>query len=60
MIVGSWDEIKKLTKKNLLSLVQTYSDYVMEFSEEHREDGCYPVCLPEFYDNEWQIMGEGD
>ena len=53
------DEINnKLTRQELLHLAQHYSEYVMEFPETH-DEGSYPVCLEEFYINEYQDILEG-
>lgn len=47
--------MESLTKEELLELIKAYSDYVMEYYEEH-DEGQYPVCVKEFYDYEYQIM----
>ena len=46
--------MEKLTKKELLKLIKAYNDYVMTFYEEH-DESCFPICIYEFFDNEYQI-----
>ena len=46
--------LSSLSKESLIHLIQSYDEYLIDFSEEHGNDGCYPVCLGEFYDNEYQ------
>ena len=36
----------------LVHLSEQYSNYVVEFYDDHG-DGEYPVCIMEFYDNEY-------
>jgi len=41
---------------NLLDLLEAYDKYIKEFQEQHGNcmDGCYPVCVEEFYFNDYQ------
>jgi hypothetical protein len=52
----SWDDIAKLSKKELYRVSVLYSNYVNEFGERRMGDGCWPVCLAEFYENEYQNL----
>ena len=38
--------------QELIRLVRAYDKYVIEVVD--REDGSIPVCLEEYFDNEWQ------
>lgn len=51
-----WDDIYKLDKVLLGELLYQYDQYVIEVTD--REDGSVPVCVAEFYDNEWQDILE--
>ena len=52
------NSIAELSKSELLRLMQEYNEYVMNYEE--NSEG-YPVCLEEFYDNEYQyILYVGD
>ena len=52
------NEIEDLNKKELLRLMTEYDKYVKDFEE--NSEG-YPVCLEEFYKNDYQyILHEGD
>ena len=52
-----YNKLEELSKEDLLKLLMAYSDYVMSFYEEH-DLGSFPVCIYEFYDNEYQELGE--
>ena len=43
----------QLTYNELLNLINSYSDYVIEFYDTH-SSGEYPVCIYEFYEYEFQ------
>ena len=46
-----------LSKSELLSLLRAYDSYIQEANDEDRyRDGWYPVCIAEFYDNEYQLL----
>lgn len=43
----------------LVDLIVEYNNYVMKYPEDHDvRGGNYPVCLEEFYDNEYQEILE--
>lgn len=48
-----YNKLEKLNKEDLLKLLMAYSDYIMNFYEEH-DCSSFPVCIYEFYDNEHQ------
>ena len=45
-------EIKNLKKGVIFNLLLEYDKYVIEITD--REDGSVPVCVLEFYQNEYQ------
>jgi len=46
------DDIKE---DELLALLKAYDEYIQSANDEKRYDtGWMPVCINEFYDNEWQ------
>ena len=49
----TWQEVEALTREELLRLAKAYSNYVIEWHEVRGLDSS-PVCLAEFYDNEFQ------
>jgi hypothetical protein len=49
--------LEDLSKEELQDLLAKYSDYVMNYEEEH-ELGGSPVCIYEYYDNEYQLEKE--
>jgi hypothetical protein len=50
-------KLNSLTKAELIRLIDKYDIYIKDYIEDHGvcEDGCCPVCLKEFYDNEFQF-----
>lgn len=52
-----YNKLEELSKEDLLKLLMAYSDYIISFYEEH-DYGSFPVCIYEFYDNEYQELGE--
>jgi len=45
----------ELSKDELLGLLYAYDKYIQEANKEDRyREGWYPVCIAEFYDNEYQ------
>ena len=48
-------KLEDLSKEELLEFIKEYDNYIFEFEQEH-DLGCMPVCVSEFYDNEWQII----
>ena len=50
--------LKALNKKELLSFIGYYNNYIINFYEDH-EEGMEPVSVYEFFDNEYQeILNE--
>lgn len=47
-----WKEIEELPHQELFDLLKEYDKYVIEVTD--REDGSVPVCVLEFYQNEYQ------
>jgi hypothetical protein len=49
------DRLQKLSKDELISLLISYNNYIINFYEnlEYYNDSV-PVCVMEFYDNEYQ------
>jgi len=47
-----WNDIQTLPKQEIYKLLYCYNNYVIEVCD--REDGSIPVCLEEYYMNEWQ------
>jgi len=47
--------MESLTRPELMRLTVLYSNYVMEYPDTHGP-GCYPVCVQEFYMNEYQDL----
>lgn len=45
--------LEKLNKETLLDLIYDYDRYIIEFYEEH-DTGMTPVCVEEYYNNEYQ------
>ena len=53
------DLIKQLNKKELLDLIRRYDMYVQDANEKDLfKEGWRPVCIDEFYDNEYQEILE--
>ena len=47
----------QLSKRELVDVIEAYSDYIITFYEYHDKD-CEPVCFYEFYDCEYQESDE--
>ena len=47
-----WLAIGSLSQEELFNLLYHYNAYVIEVCD--REDGSVPVCLPEYFSNEFQ------
>lgn len=45
-------ELSKLSKDELLDLIVSYDNYVKEMD---MEAGQYPVCLSEYYENDYLL-----
>lgn len=55
-------ELRELDKEQIIDLVDAYDTYITNFCDDNAgnklvDDVC-PVCLLEFYDNEYQIILE--
>lgn len=59
-------DLEKMSKEEIEALLSEYDKYIQTANEEDKySTGWKPVCLAEFYDNEFQeimreIMYEGD
>ena len=42
-----------LSKENYIKALEAYVKYVTEYPEEH-DEGCYPACFNEWFNNEYQ------
>lgn len=51
--------MENLDREELLNFIKAYNDYVIDFFEEH-DLGMCPISVYEFYDNEYQLMKEGE
>lgn len=47
--------LNKLNKKELLELLKAYDEYILDSNDGDRySDGFYPVCIEEFYLNDFE------
>lgn len=47
--------LNKLNKKELLELLKAYDEYIQDANDGERySDGFYPVCIKEFYMNDFE------
>ena len=46
--------LENLSKNELLRLIILYDKYVIEFFDDEVHEGMIPVCIEEFYNNEYQ------
>ena len=55
-------DLEELSKEELLDILWHYDTYIENYMEEHGtcKDGCCPVCLLEFVNNEYQDIKEED
>lgn len=51
-----WDKIGNLDQHEMFNLLYHYNRYVIEVCD--REDGSVPVCLPEYYTDDYQLEME--
>lgn len=52
-------KIYALDKEELLELLKEYDEYIQEANDENRyADGWFPVCISEFYDNEYEEQSD--
>ena len=46
----------QLSKEELLDLLYAYDKYIQEANDDNRyAEGWYPVCIEEFYDNDYEF-----
>jgi len=46
---------KDISREELLALLAAYDEYIQDANDEDKfEGGWRPVCLNEFFDNEWE------
>lgn len=51
--------MENLSKERLLDLLKCYDEYIQSANDDDRyKDGWYPVCIEEFYYNEYQLILE--
>lgn len=50
-IIKLWRAIENLSKEEMFDLLKQYNYYVIEVCD--REDGSVPVCLLEYFENEY-------
>ena len=48
--------LEDLSKNELLRLIRLYDKYVIEFFDDEAQEGMIPVCIEEFYNNEYQEL----
>lgn len=51
-------EIKNLSKNELLRLLRAYDKYIKEYFDDEAHEGMIPICLEEFYNNEYGMYLE--
>ena len=56
------ERLKQLDKEELIDLIMAYNDYILDFDEEFNSVVLdrIPICVMEFYDNEYQELGKED
>ena len=48
--------MEDLSKEELLELLAAYDKYIQEANDEDKySEGWYPVCINEFYDNDFEF-----
>ena len=56
------ERLKQLDKEELIDLIIAYNNYILDFDEEF--NGVVldriPICVMEFYDNEYKELGKED
>jgi hypothetical protein len=45
--------LEKLNKNELLRLLRAYDKYVINFFDEEEHEGMIPICVEEFFNNEY-------
>ncbi|MDR2089126.1 MAG: hypothetical protein LBP73_07195 [Clostridiales Family XIII bacterium] len=52
-------DFDELTKEELLDLLSMYDKYIQSANDGDRyRESWYPVCIAEFYDNEYQSLDD--
>lgn len=52
-------KIKDLNKDQLIELIEAYDEYIQDANDDDRyREGWYPVCIEEFFENEFQELIE--
>lgn len=53
-------DFNNLDRDELLDIIWCYDDYIINYMDEHGvcKDGCCPVCLLEFVNNDYQELKE--
>lgn len=50
-------QLNKIGKEELVALLDAYDTYIQEANDENRfDEGWRPVCVMEFYDNEFKEL----
>jgi len=53
------DLLNEMSKEEIIELFDAYDNYIIENDERIASDGWVPVCVHEFYFNEYQEILEG-
>lgn len=56
------ERLKQLDKEELIDLIIAYNDYILDFDEEFNSVVLdrIPICVMEFYDNEYKELRGGN
>ena len=52
------ERFEDLSKEELLRIMRAYDKYIIEFFDDEVHEGMIPVCIEEFYDNEYNYYLE--
>lgn len=54
-------ELMNSSPLEIISLIKEYDKYIQEANEENKyAEGWFPVCISEFYNNEFQLIKSGE
>ena len=54
-------ELKELNKEELVELLEAYDEYIQDANDGQLYlDGFYPVCISEFYQNDFEFWRVND
>lgn len=54
-------ELMHSSPLEIISLIKEYDKYIQEANEENKYvEGWFPVCISEFYNNEFQLIKSGE